>query len=103
VSPVEDATLCVPLVLATETHLIPGSQRDPWREVNVVRDQERMPRPRPDDETLMAGAVVVIREDPIDDSGDDDHLARTTALEELENLFFFPILGSDRDAAIGRV
>jgi hypothetical protein len=51
----------------------------------------------------MAGAVVVIREDPIDDSGDDDHLARTTALEELENLFFFPILGSDRDAAIGRV
>src|SRR5690606_17647935 len=61
VSPVNDTTLLVPFVLAVELHSIPFPQRiDSRREIDVVRDQKRVPRRQLEDEALVAAAFIVV-------------------------------------------
>src|SRR5690606_540563 len=56
-----DAAFLVPFVFAVELHPIPFLQRiDSWREIDIVRDQERMPRGQLEDEALVTAILVVI-------------------------------------------
>ena len=64
VGPVHDAALVVPFVDAVELDRIADRQRvDARREVDVVRDQDRLPRTRSQDEALVAAAEAVVAED----------------------------------------
>lgn len=66
VGPVEESALLVPFVLPIETDNRSTLDRDPWREVDVVSDQDGFDGGREvvdlDNEALMSIAVVVIWE-----------------------------------------
>ena len=62
--PVDNAAPLIPLVLAIELDGIPRLERaHASREIDIVRDQYRLPRREADDEALMATAFVVVGED----------------------------------------
>jgi hypothetical protein len=62
--PVDDATLRIPLVLAVELDRISAAQRsDATRQIDIVRHQHSVSGWQPNDEPLMATAVVVVGED----------------------------------------
>ena len=59
--PVDDAALAIPLILATELDRVACREPlDPWRDVDVVSDQERLPRRETQDESLVTPAVRVV-------------------------------------------
>lgn len=63
VGPVDGSPLGVPFVFTEEGNLIPHRQPlDPWGKVDIVGDEQCLSRGKPEDETLMAVAVVVILE-----------------------------------------
>jgi hypothetical protein len=67
VRPVDRATLGIPLVDAAERHDIAyGETSDARGDVDVVRDEERLAGVQTQDEALVPGALVVVREDPDD-------------------------------------
>ena len=51
----EDPALCVPLVLLAKQNLVARLQvGKPGREVDVVADEQRVPRLDPEDESLVS-------------------------------------------------
>lgn len=61
VSPMYHPTLRVPFVFAIEGHRIaPLQSGNSWREVNIVRNQHRMPRREGQNESLVPRPLVVI-------------------------------------------
>jgi len=69
VRPVHESAEVVPLEHAPESHPVAEADRDPFREIDVVRYQNRLPVRQLQDESLMARALVVIRDQPLDESG----------------------------------
>jgi hypothetical protein len=69
VCPVNHAAFGVPFVLAAERHNIAFAKADDSRrQIDVVRDEKRLPRREHHDEALMPAAVVVVREQPTNDA-----------------------------------
>lgn len=69
VCPVNHAPFGVPLVLAAERHNIAFAKADDSRrQIDVVRDEKRLPRRESHDEALMPATVVVVREHPPNDA-----------------------------------
>src|SRR5687768_16993402 len=67
VRPVEDAALLVPFVFAGELHQVALRDAfDPWRHVDVVRDQERPATGQPKQEALVPVAVPIVGQDAYD-------------------------------------
>src|SRR3954447_17063907 len=65
--PMDDDAPLIPLVLAVELDRIAGLQRaDAPSEIDIVRDQHSLTGRHAHEETLMATAFVVVREDPGD-------------------------------------
>lgn len=63
-SPMDHPSFCVPLVLSVELDDITLTKRgDPRGKIDVVGDQDCLARIKPNDESLVAAAFVVIRED----------------------------------------
>ena len=63
VSPVHDAALVVPFVLAAEFDEVPFPQRlDARGKVDIVRDQQRLPGVELEDEALVAVTEAVVAE-----------------------------------------
>jgi hypothetical protein len=61
--PVDDTATLVPLVLAVKLDRISRLERaDATCEIDIVRDQHRLPGRQPNDKALMATAFVVVRE-----------------------------------------
>lgn len=60
--PMDEASLRVPFVFSVELESVARTEcGDPRGDIDVVRDQDCLARAEPDDETLVAAAVVVIR------------------------------------------
>jgi hypothetical protein len=69
VCPVNHAPFGVPFVLAAERHNIAFAKADDSRrQIDVVRDEKRLPRRERHDEALMPAPVVVVREHPTNDA-----------------------------------
>lgn len=69
VSLMDHPTLRVPLVLAVEGHTVSHGKRiDPRRQVDIVRQQQRLPILQPQDEALMPAAIEVVSQDLHDDA-----------------------------------
>jgi hypothetical protein len=69
VCPVNHAPFGVPFVLAAERHNIAFAKADDSRrQIDVVRDEKRLPRRERHDEALMPATVVVVREHPTNDA-----------------------------------
>ena len=67
--PVNHAPFGVPFVLAAERHNIAFAKTDDSRrQIDVVRNEKRLPRRERHDETLMLATVVVVREHPTNDA-----------------------------------
>ena len=63
VGPMNHASSCVPRILTLELNGVTRAERrDPWREIDVVSDQNLLARTETDDETLVTTAIVVVRE-----------------------------------------
>lgn len=58
--PVHQPAQVVPLVEAADEHPIAHAERHAAREVNVMRDQQRLPLTDVDNEALVALAIVVV-------------------------------------------
>jgi hypothetical protein len=65
---VHESAEVVPLEHAPEPHAITETDRDPLREIDVVSDQDGLAVGQLQDESLMARAFVVIRDQPLDES-----------------------------------
>ena len=73
VRPVDHATPWVPLVVAGELDPVSTADaRDTRRDVDVVRDQQRLARVELDDEALMPRALDVVRKNADDGGGAGD-------------------------------
>ncbi len=60
--PVNHPTPLVPLVLAVKADALAVTQvRDAWRQIDVVSDQNGLPRGELKNEFLVAAALVVVR------------------------------------------
>ena len=67
VCPMNDAPLRVPVILTSECQLISLSQaRYSRRDIDVVGDEQGLPRAKFQDETLMPTSIVVIWKDSLD-------------------------------------
>ena len=65
--PMDRAALLAPLVDAAKRDGVAVAQAgDPWSDVDVVRDEERLPGREPDDEPLVPAALGVVFQDPHD-------------------------------------
>lgn len=63
VRPVHHAAFRIPFIFAIKGNRVPSAQRiDALRQVNVVSHQQRPPGSQPNNETLMAAAIIVIRQ-----------------------------------------
>lgn len=60
--PVQEAAEIVPLVHAAEAHPVAEADRDTLCELDVVGDQQGLPLGQPQDESLVACAVTIIRQ-----------------------------------------
>jgi hypothetical protein len=61
VSPVQQATLCIPFVLASDQDLIADSQPiQSWGQVDIVRYQQRAAAMCSDNEALVPGSVPIV-------------------------------------------
>jgi len=61
--PVDDAALIVPLVFAEEFDAVPGREAgNARREIDIVRDEQRLTGAERQNEALVSTAVVVVRE-----------------------------------------
>jgi hypothetical protein len=68
-SPMYDASLGIPFVHPIECDCVALSQiLHSRRNVNIVRNQQRLPGRQRDDETLMPTAIVIIGKQPGDDA-----------------------------------
>jgi hypothetical protein len=62
-----DAPFRVPFIFASERHLVSLSQAEySRRNIDVVCDEEGLPRAEQQDETLMPASIVIVREKPFD-------------------------------------
>lgn len=62
VGPVYNAAALIPLVLPEKRHRVAGLEATHARcQVNIVRDEQRLAGPDPDNKPLVPTAVVVIR------------------------------------------
>ena len=73
--PVDEATQVVPFVRAPNLHPITHPEWNAIGEVNVVGNQQRPAGANVDDETLMTGTVIVIRQKPPDEASNFDPAA----------------------------
>ena len=66
--PVDEPTLRVPFVDTGECDQVSRPQgSEPRRDVDVVSEEKRLAGRKTQDEALVAGALVVVRQDPRDD------------------------------------
>ena len=64
--PVEYTTLGIPLVFSIEFDRITLNQpRDPWRQVNIVCDQQGLARIEFQNDSLVSRAIKIIRQNPL--------------------------------------
>lgn len=67
VSPVNDAPLRAPLILTPKRHLVSLSQAGySRRDIDVMGDEQGLPRAEFQNETLMSAPLVVVRKDSPD-------------------------------------
>jgi hypothetical protein len=67
VSPMNDASLRVPVILPTERHLVSLSQTNySWCDIDVVGDEQCLTGAKFQDEPLMSTALVVVSENSLD-------------------------------------
>src|SRR5260370_13185858 len=97
VSPVHHTALPVPLILAGNLAGRAGPQPfDPWRQVEVVCDEHRLPGWQTNDEPLMPGTLRIVFQhlgnDPMTPHFD---AARVTPVGRAEGIFV-PVLGRMR-------
>jgi hypothetical protein len=65
--PVNHTALLVPLVFTIEVHRISDAQRwNPWRQVNIVSDEQCTPACKLNYEALVPTPIVIIRQHPND-------------------------------------
>jgi hypothetical protein len=62
VSPVYEATKLIPLVHAAKSYPIAHANRHPASDVDIVRDEQSLPVPHIENNTLVPGAIVIIRQ-----------------------------------------
>ena len=72
VRPVQEAAEIVPFVQATNTNAIAHAHGHAFSELDVVGNQQRLAIADVDDETLVPGGVVVIRQKAADEACDFD-------------------------------
>lgn len=61
VSPVNHTTFITPLILAVKLNRITHFKCcNPWRQIDIVRHQQCLPRPQTNDKTLMPAAIIII-------------------------------------------
>ena len=67
VSPMNDATLGVPVVLPSEIHLVSLLEtRYSWRQINIVGNEQGLPRTKFQNKALMPASFVVVRKNLLD-------------------------------------
>lgn len=66
--PMDQAAQIVPFVHTANRHAIAQSHRNAFGQVDVVRDQHRNAVTDVDDEALMTGTVIVIRQQPTNEA-----------------------------------
>jgi len=62
VRPVDQATKVIPFIHAADQHAITHSHRHSFGQAEIVCNQQRCPVADIDDEALVAGTVVIIRQ-----------------------------------------
>ena len=72
VSPVYESAQVIPLVHAAHADAIAQTDGDPFGEIEVVRDQQRLPFADINDEALVTRAFVVIMQKAADEARDFD-------------------------------
>jgi len=83
VCPVDDTTLAVVLVDPRKEHYITHSQRLNARsDINIVRHQQRLPRGKPQDETLMLTAFCVIAQNALNSTSAGDKYITSLSLKK---------------------
>jgi hypothetical protein len=68
VCPVHESAEIVPLEHTPESHAVAQADRDPFRQIDVVSNQQGLAVSQLQDESLMAVALIVIRDQPLDES-----------------------------------
>lgn len=79
--PVQESTKVIPLVHAPHVHPVAHAERHALRKIDVVGDEQGPAITDVDDEALVAGAVVIIRQQASDEAGHFDPLAFITFRE----------------------
>jgi len=66
-SPMDDSALGIPLVLAAEGDSVSHTKgANPWRDVDVVRNQQSLPGSQFDNKPLMPASHIIVRQDLCD-------------------------------------
>ena len=73
--PVDETTQVIPFVHTAHAHPVTHPEWNAIGEVNVVGNQQRPVGANVDDETLMTGTVIVIRQKPPDEASNFDPAA----------------------------
>ena len=75
VCPMNNTSLCIPLILSIQYNHIPNPQR-PYRrrDVDVVGDEDALPQLRAQDKSLMTASAQVVRQKALDPAVSRDHL-----------------------------
>lgn len=72
VRPMHQPTQFIPLVHSAHLYPVAHAQGYALGEVNIVRDEKRLPIADIDDEALMPRTLVVVRQQPTDEASDLD-------------------------------
>jgi hypothetical protein len=90
--PVHEAPEVVPFVHSANLHSVSDANRHAFGEVNVVGDKQRFAIANIEDKSLVPGTVVVIRQQPYDDTPEFDPGPRVRFLEAIAQTMPFNIL-----------
>ena len=81
-SPVNYATLAIPLVFPAQLNGITGLHGNPGGKVNIVADKDRVPTTQFENESLVTGAFIIVGECAVNRTCRFDHDARGLEAEQ---------------------
>lgn len=79
--PVHEPAKVVPFVHSADLDAVSQPNRDALRQVDVMRNQQRLAIAHVDDEALVAGAVIVVRQQSRNDTPNVDPRSRVAFAE----------------------
>lgn len=81
--PVYEPAEVVPFVHSADLDAVSQPNRDALCQIDVMRDQQRLAIAHVDDKALVAGAVIVVRQQSRNDTSEVDPRSRVTFVEAL--------------------